>query len=181
MATPPVFTAGAVLTAAQMNAIGGWLLSSGSMGTSTTKTVDNVFTSDYDNYYIIIQGLKQAGTTNSLQWRTGGATNTTSNYAYGRSYQDTSAMAWEAGSTGTTSLPLGSTVATVDYSFEMLVTTPFATNQTQGWFRQVSNNTTPVAWFGWNIFKATTSFDGFIFTTGGNMSAGTYRVYGLRN
>jgi hypothetical protein len=179
--TFPVFASGDVLNASDMNAVGGWLLSSGSMGTSTTKAVDNVFSSSYDNYYIIISGLKQAGTSNSLQWRTGGATNSTSNYVHARSYQDTSAMAWEAGSTGTTSLPLGATIATVDYSFEMLVTTPFAANQTQGWYRQLANNTIPVSWFGWNIFKATTSFDGFIFTTGGNMSAGTYRVYGLRN
>ena len=53
MATPPVFVSGAILTAAQMNAVGMWLIESRTT-TGGTVSFDNVFTSDYRNYKIII-------------------------------------------------------------------------------------------------------------------------------
>jgi hypothetical protein len=179
--TFPVFASGDVLNASDMNAVGKWLVASGSVGTSTTRIIDNVFSSTYENYHIVFSNMAQAGTTNSIQWRTGGATNSTSNYAHGRSFIDTASMAWQAGSSGTTSFALADTTATVSYSFEILLLQPFATALTHAWFRQTSNNVTPASWVGFHIFKATTSFDGMILTTGGNMSSGTYRIYGLRN
>jgi hypothetical protein len=57
MATPPDFSAGAVLTAAQMNAIGLWLVKTQTIGTTVSSvTVSNAFNSDYDNYRIVISG-----------------------------------------------------------------------------------------------------------------------------
>lgn len=74
MATPPDFTVGQVLTAAQMNSIGLWRIttctvtSSGgtaatasngivTIGTANTSlTVNNAFSSDFDNYLIQING-----------------------------------------------------------------------------------------------------------------------------
>ena len=57
MATPPVFSAGAVLTAAQMNAVGLWLVKETSIGTAVSTTdVTSCFTSDFDNYRIDIAG-----------------------------------------------------------------------------------------------------------------------------
>ena len=53
MATPPVFSAGAVLTASQMNAVGLWLITSQAVGTGVSSvTVNSVFSSDFDNYFI---------------------------------------------------------------------------------------------------------------------------------
>ena len=57
MATPPTFSAGAVLTAAQMNAVGLWLVKSQTIGTTVSSVqVTAAFSSDYDNYRIIISG-----------------------------------------------------------------------------------------------------------------------------
>jgi len=74
MATPPVFTSGAILTAAQMNSIGIWrntlctVTSTGgtaatasngviTMGAGNTAvTVSNAFSSDFDNYRIVVSG-----------------------------------------------------------------------------------------------------------------------------
>jgi hypothetical protein len=54
MATPPTFSAGAVLTAAQMNQLGLFLVMSVPVGASSVSAVDisDAFSSDYDNYLI---------------------------------------------------------------------------------------------------------------------------------
>ena len=74
MATPPDFVSGQILTAAQMNAVGMWLNTAPTVtsvgGTSATAsngvitigagntsvTVSNAFSSDYENYRILITG-----------------------------------------------------------------------------------------------------------------------------
>jgi hypothetical protein len=57
MATPPDFTAGAVLTAAQMNAVGLWLVATQTVGTGVSSvTVTDAFSSDYDSYRVVING-----------------------------------------------------------------------------------------------------------------------------
>ena len=74
MATPPVFTAGSVLTAAQMNAVGLWrntactVTSAGgtaatasngvvTIGTNNTSvTINNAFNADFECYKVIING-----------------------------------------------------------------------------------------------------------------------------
>jgi len=157
------------------------LITSGSVSSGTTVSLDSIFSATYNNYYIIFSNIVQAGTTNVVQFRTGGATNTTSNYSFGRSYLDVSAMAWEAGSGGTTSISLGSTTASVMNTWEMVISRPFATGETSGWFRQAAENTSIVSFFGFHLFKATTSFDGLIYTAGSTFTSASYAIYGLAN
>jgi hypothetical protein len=52
MATPPVFTSGAILTAAQMNAVGMWLVGETTFAASAKPYINGCFTSDYDNYLV---------------------------------------------------------------------------------------------------------------------------------
>jgi hypothetical protein len=57
MATPPTFTSGAVLTAAQMNSVGLWLVKTQTVGSAVSSvTVTGAFSSDYDNYLILMSG-----------------------------------------------------------------------------------------------------------------------------
>ena len=93
MATPPVFSAGAVLTASQMNAVGMWLVKSDTFTNgSSSKTISNVFSSDYQNYRVVISNtrfsnnatafkLTMSGTTGSPFYYSGWymTTNTTMN------------------------------------------------------------------------------------------------------
>lgn len=67
MATPPTFSAGAVLTAAQMNAIGMWRVASGTLSTATTD-FQSVFTSDFTNYRIVMDQLLLSGA-GDIYWR----------------------------------------------------------------------------------------------------------------
>ena len=70
MATPPVFVSGAILTAAQMNAVGLWLIKTQTIGSAVSSvSITDVFSSDYDNYLIKITGMTasaQADTTMQL-------------------------------------------------------------------------------------------------------------------
>jgi hypothetical protein len=55
--TFPSFTTGEVLTAADMNAVGLWLVKTQTIGSAVTSvTVTNAFSSTYDNYRILIGG-----------------------------------------------------------------------------------------------------------------------------
>ena len=57
MATPPDFSSGAILTAAQMSAVGLWLVKSQAVGTGVSSvTVTGAFSTDYDNYLIVDSG-----------------------------------------------------------------------------------------------------------------------------
>jgi hypothetical protein len=55
MATPPDFTAGQILTAAQMNSVGLWLIKTQTIGSAVSSvTVTGAFSADYEAYKIII-------------------------------------------------------------------------------------------------------------------------------
>ena len=57
MATPPTFSSGAVLTAAQMNGVGLWLVKTQTVGSAVSSvTVTGAFSADYDNYLILMSG-----------------------------------------------------------------------------------------------------------------------------
>ena len=57
MATPPVFVSGAILTAAQMNAAGMWLIKTQTIGSAVASVaVTDVFSADYENYKIVVTG-----------------------------------------------------------------------------------------------------------------------------
>ncbi len=57
MATPPTFSSGAVLTAAQMNSVGLWLVKTQTVGSAVSSvTVTGAFSADYDNYLILLSG-----------------------------------------------------------------------------------------------------------------------------
>ena len=57
MATPPTFSSGAVLTAAQMNSVGLWLVKTQTIGSAVSSvTVSDAFSADYDNYKIVVSG-----------------------------------------------------------------------------------------------------------------------------
>jgi hypothetical protein len=98
MATPPQFSAGAILTAAQMNAVGMWRITSctvtsagGTAATAsngiitmgsgnTSVTVANAFSSDFDNYRIVISNGVASGALAGILLHLG---STTSGYYYG--------------------------------------------------------------------------------------------------
>ena len=69
MATPPTFSSGAVLTAAQMNAVGMWKITSGTVTSGSSFDLTSVFTSDYDSYKLVLTQIRTNVTGGSIQLR----------------------------------------------------------------------------------------------------------------
>ena len=60
--TYPSFTAGEVLRAADMNAVGLWLVKSQTVGSGVSSvTVTDAFSADYNNYKIVVSGGVSSG------------------------------------------------------------------------------------------------------------------------
>jgi hypothetical protein len=68
MATPPTFTAGAVLTAAQMNQLGLFLVKSQTVGAGVGSVlITDCFNADFRNYRVVFEGGVQSVNDNALQ------------------------------------------------------------------------------------------------------------------
>jgi hypothetical protein len=88
MTTPPDFVSGQILTAAQMNAVGMWLVKSASLTSGNSNTITGAFTSDFTNYKIVVSNL-QASDVANMYMKMG---TTAAGYYYGgtrRSYAGT--------------------------------------------------------------------------------------------
>jgi hypothetical protein len=82
----PSFSVGEVLTAADMNAVGLWKVgtATATYGTTTQLNINDVFTSNYSNYRIVISSLRYsvANTTLSLQLLKAGTPANGANYDF---------------------------------------------------------------------------------------------------
>ena len=178
MAVPPDFVSGQVLTAAQMNAIGMWLIKKQTIGTGVSSVqVTDAFSADYDNYRVIITG--GAGSANSSLRLTLGATVTAyyqggmgSTYAGASNTGNGSNAAFWAVGNGTAS----ALFSTLDlYS-------PFLTDETFISGHTANADTSGAAFTFTGYLNNTTSYTAFTITPStGTLTGGTIRVYGYRN
>ena len=110
MATPPTFSSGSVLTAAQMNSVGLWLVTTESVGTAVlSETVTSAFSADYDNYLILMNGGTSSAAC-SIGIEIGGVANNyygfmtygdaTTNTVQGAGRNNSALMNWVGGSQG---------------------------------------------------------------------------------
>jgi len=181
MATPPVFSSGAVLTAAQMNSVGLWLVKTQTIGSAVASVaVTDAFSADYDNYKIVVTGGVASSTFASLNL-TFGATVT----GYHRTgfnmvapstalngFADVNVANITAAGTGTTS----SLLMNADIYSPYLAKPTGVKSDTQ---RQLPNG---AAFWMQGFLDNTTSYTGFTLTvSSGTITGGTIRVYGVRN
>jgi len=177
MAVPPVFVAGQVLTAAQMNKVGLWLIKSQTIGTTVSSvTVSDVFSSDFDNYKIIVKGGTVSADCNLLM--TLGSTTTGYYWAgNGLLYAATTlnggsvnGSSWFAGYGRTAGLSSMLDLCNPYLSDESYFTTSSAQMATNGGAIYVGG-----------YLNNTTSYTAFTITTStGTMTGGTIDVYGYR-
>lgn len=180
MATPPTFSAGAVLTAAQMNAIGLWLVKTQTIGSGVASVeVTGAFSSDYDAYRIILTG-GVASVQCDLKLTLGA---TATGYYYGLVYNayNASAVLGVAGA-NTTSWVYAGTGTTSKLDAVIDLRDPYSAKNTtiSSWYTQTA---TTGAQGNMNGYLAnTTSYTAFTITPNtGTMTGGTIRVYGYRN
>jgi hypothetical protein len=173
----PSFSVGEVLTAADMNAVGLWLVKTQTVPANQTSIVVNsAFSADYENYRITYTGGTSSVTPVDISLQLNGATG--NNYdvmlfyaVYGATAvsvagSTTSSYSWAGG--GQTS---GATVM-VDLLKPFLAQPTLISSQFWG------------GGVGWAQGRHTlsNSYTGFtLIINGGNVSGGTIRVYGYRN
>jgi hypothetical protein len=177
MATPPLFVAGQVLTAAQMNQIGFFKI--GSFALAATTNVNNVFTSDYRSYRLVIASTGGTSSDITMRLRVGGADNSTSNYNYaGQRSGFNLTTPSSIGAASQTSFTVGRTDSGDPGGGTSLdIYNPEAAFRT--YFTGQAIDAQFLGNFG-GYFDLTTQFDGF--TLFGSASwTGTVSVYGYRN
>ena len=189
MATPPVFSAGAVLTAAQMNAVGLWLITDASFSAQSTINVADVFTADYLNYRVIINvDTASTQTTRNITWkfRTSSGDDSNAIYYYGANlYELGGTTSQVQGAFGATSAVLcnyyGYGDSTAAISIDIMQPQPSGTLTkyigTASGGNASSQNVGPIA------CQITTakSHTGFSFFSSTGTITGSYAVYGYRN
>lgn len=197
MPTPPDFTAGSVLTAAQMNAIGLWLITPTSVAgtgvtlsgaavnfsSSTSISVNGCFSADWTNYRIVVTGTSTADTDAVFRFRASGSDTATNVYQFasqgyfGAARNDASGTALSAISF-TPSFGSGRTSGA---SIE--VYRPYTTDSWKATNANVTFMHSAVGVIVRNVAggcNSATQFDGFTFSAGNNMT-GQLFVYGYRD
>ena len=181
MATPPDFSSGAVLTAAQMNAVGLWLVKTQTVGTGVSSVVvTNCFSADYDNYKITYTG----GSGSTFQDITMVLGSTTANYYW----VDVASTFATGAVTGTASGAVSNAYWRVGKNavdgalVNMDVLNPFLSKRT--FFNSSASFAITTANFIYNggYLNNSTSYTGFTLNPiGSTLTGGTIRVYGYWN
>lgn len=193
MATPPTFSAGAVLTGAQMNAVGMWRITSctvtstggtaatGSNGVitigtgNTTVTVSNAFSSDFNAYRVIwTGGTANATTAIGIQM---GATATA--YYGARTASNTGSGSVNLGDNNTTIWTVPAAANATWGFMDFTLYNPFATARTAIQSLYMEGTGAMGVYVGYQ--DSNTSFTSFVLDpTGANtLTGGTLRVYGI--
>jgi hypothetical protein len=152
---------------------------------ASSVTADNVFSSAYTNYRIMIRFTSAGNMQAYFRLRVGGVTSTAANYNWQR-ITGVSTTAGASRTTSTTFFELGNGVNGAFFSTNLLeVSGPFLTEPTT--FQNLSQNsdgayTTPTTFYTTGNNTLSTSFDGFEFLpvlgAGTVQITGTYTVYG---
>jgi hypothetical protein len=186
MATPPVFTAGQILTAAQMNQIGLFEVASGTLATATTDFV-GCFTDDYRDYRIMISNVAFSGT-GELYFRMLNASSpdTTGNYFWALNGLTIANAATNSVGSGQTLAATGiannganglqACAGVLDVRSPKLAQRTLNTSQAMGVLTDFYHRT------GFSAHNVTTAFDGIRFLTNSAVTVtGNVQIYGYRN
>jgi hypothetical protein len=177
MATPPDFTAGQILTAAQMNAVGLWLVKSETIGSAVTSVnVTSAFNADFENYHVTISGgVCSTNTDLRLQL---GATTTGYYAAYNRVVYSTGAASPIADNNAANfSRAAFGTPNSLNGTFDLLM--PFAAKNTMYHGAFIAAGSAFNAGTGSGFLDNSTSYTAFtLIVPTGTITGGTIRVYG---
>jgi len=180
----PSFITGEILTAADMNRVGLWRITSKTFtSTASAQQIDDCFTTNFVNYRIVIRATGNQGTPTNLSARLvdGTTPDTVANYYYNQSYvtpggaalgywsaaQNSWNVGWLGDITGLVTLDITAPQLAVNTSFHSLSAAFGNVNSTNG--------TT----FATKL--TTTQYEGIWFQPGAGTWAGRIDVYGYNN
>jgi hypothetical protein len=179
--TYPSFSAGEVLRAADMNAVGLWLVKSQTVGTGVSSvTVTGAFSADYENYKIIYSGGTQSADA-SHALRLGGSTtgyNTVLFYTDSATPPITIPPAVQNGANLSAWIGGGSAGQAAHAEFELLGPNLAAYTKIRNGLYQDGTNYGTMQ----GEHRVATAYTSFELLAGtGTITGGTIRVYGYRN
>jgi hypothetical protein len=183
MATPPQFTAGAILTAAQMNAVGLWEVSSGTLSLTTSPTqVTGVFlNADFPHYKLIVK-TTATSTSNKILFKFIAGTTPASTAYYGGGVggsAGSNTTVYFERSSNATSLSLGAPTSAATRVTAFDIIGPNSATQTMyGGFYTEVNNADAFHWGGTHLTAA--AYDGFEMATSAGTQTVEYNLYGYR-
>jgi hypothetical protein len=181
MATPPDFTTGQVLTAAQMSAVGLWEVGTLTITNATSGSIDTAFTSDYKNYRIVGTFSSTTALNLLFTFRNSGGDVTLTNYKNVYAFLTYGATpTWTLG--GATAAANFSEFARTDTNgAESAVVADVMGPNTATRTNLISSCTDQVLTRTMNgIYNADTAMVGFKLSAS-TAFTGTFRVYGYRN
>ena len=184
MATPPVFTAGQVLTAAQMNAVGQWVTKAQTTFSAVSSiAANNIFTADYETYLFVARYTTSSTGSGNVQLSVGGVAAATNYNRQTLNASDTTISG--ARTNGATNLP--GFIQATNGAFEALTIAYINGPQlaaptgfylfrsgSAGNFTEINTGIVSA------IHTTATAYDGFVITMSSGTTTGTYTVYGLR-
>lgn len=176
--TYPSFSSGDILTASDMNAVGLWKITSQTIGSAVSSvTVTGAFSSDYDNYKVIISG-GSASTNLDLRLTLG---STTTGYYYAQYYVVFStATGNETAGNNAAYIPVaGASSTSLNGTFDVI--SPNLAENTMVYSSAYLSSQTGAGWVN-GYLDNTTQYTAFTLTTStGTITGGTIKVYGYRN
>ena len=148
--------------------------------TSSAVTVDNVFSSTYTNYRIMIRMVSAGNINTSFQLRVGGVTASGSNYNSQIISNSTTSVAGIRVTNGS-SYNLNGVNGAFFTTNIIEIFAPFLAEPTN--FQHHANQTdgaytAPILYTGIGNHTLSTAYDGFVFTPSSTTLTGTYTVYG---
>ena len=182
MATPPDFVAGQVLTAAQLNKIGMWEVGTQtSFSAASSVLANNVFTSDYEQYLLLIRYTTTSNTI-GLRLRVSGTSAATNYNAQFFSAENTTVSA--SRSLAATDFPVAGPTSGTFWSYSQIwLSGPQLAEPT---VIQVANAVQQSAynaprWINWyGNHSTSTAYDGFELLVGAGTMTGNYTLFGVR-
>jgi hypothetical protein len=192
----PIGTTGQILTAdttvspykvkwatPATSASGLTLISTTSFSAQTSQSFNNVFSSTYDNYKIIMTTYGSADQNMQWRFRASGTDNTSANYYYaiwGASAASGAVSADNNAAAATSMIFAGNNNSAQRQLISMDVISPMSTTSTKGiLYNFVRSRTGIFGGNGWGLLDvAGTAFDGFTIIPNSGNTTGTVSIYG---
>jgi hypothetical protein len=184
--TYPSFSAGEILRATDMNAVGLWLVKGQTIGTGvSSQVITSCFNSVYDAYRVVVSNMTMSNTTagSFIYAKMHDGTNPASsayNYAIPRVDLANGAVSATYGRSQTTGVVIGSgTGDKFGVAFDVI--NPFIASHTIFGGLTISNDTNGYAGIGSGMHQASTSYTSLqIIPSTGTITGGTIIVYGYK-
>ena len=186
MATPPDFSSGAVLTAAQMNAVGLWKITSGTVTSGSSFDLTS-FSADYDSYKLVLTQIRTAAAAPSIQLRLqNSGTPATTGYYYGVTRADIAAnvinvsVGNNAAQFDTQAIQNGAVSGMLSFEIHNPFTTQYTSINGQSVDSRLGGAYGGISFSG--QLGNTTSYNGIrIILTSSTFTNCNYKLYGYRN